>query len=167
MSIRKRFDDLTQAVIDASSMIYMIKAGFLGTLGHALRLVTIPPVLEETGWYGVEVEIVQGGDDDHTTPLSVDTKVPTSGISHNDRLLLEYARNVPLPLISDDRKLLEAAHRLGLVHYNSLMMLLFLKYRRRIDAVRYRELFDRLIALGRYSDDILDRFKDFVAEITG
>ena len=143
-NVSDRFADLTEAVIDASSIIYMLKAGFLGLLGSTIGLKTIPSVFAETGWPSLPVTVADEDDDDRP----------------NDEKLLDFAVRSTLPVISDDRALLLAAERNGLDYYNSLMMLAFVRYRRRIDEAWYDEAFGRLLEIGRYNDEILGRFDE-------
>ena len=45
----QRFDHLDKALIDASSIIYMDRADFLGKLSSSIRLFSIQEILSETG----------------------------------------------------------------------------------------------------------------------
>ena len=45
----QRFDHLDKALIDASSIIYMDRADFLGKLSSSIRLFSIQEILTETG----------------------------------------------------------------------------------------------------------------------
>ncbi|MCG8479883.1 MAG: hypothetical protein MI724_12360 [Spirochaetales bacterium] len=67
VSIAHRFTRLAEAAIDASSMIYMLKAGFLGLLGGTLTLKTIPSIFAETQWPALPVTVVDGHSEAHTS----------------------------------------------------------------------------------------------------
>ncbi len=155
VELRRCFDGLRGAAVDASSIIYMVKAGFFGLLGHTIRLLTIEPILKETGWKGLDIEIIA------TTPSESDDERVD-----NDTRLFDFAGRQALPLISDDRELLERAAEAGMEHYNSLMMLLFLKYRGRIDDEWFHESLGHLLSLGRYGDDVLRRFETIMSDLT-
>jgi hypothetical protein len=152
-----RLRSLTEAAVDASSIIYMLKAGFLGLLGHTIRLVTIEAVRDETGWRPPEVEVRR--------EPALDPGLPGPGALSNDERLLRFAADSGLPVISEDRGLLEEAGRRGLDYYNSLMMLLLLRHRGRIDDAWYVEARDRLLSVGRYSDEIVRRYEGFAREL--
>ncbi len=144
-----RFAHLTEAAIDASSMIYMLKAGFLGLLGSTISLKTIPSVFDETGWPSLPVIVLEEETDDRP----------------NDEKLLDFAVRSALPFISEDRALLLAAGRSGLDYYNSLMMLAFLRHRGRIDEAWYDEALGRILTIGRYDDDVLRRFDEISSSL--
>ncbi len=137
----------------------MLKAGFLGLLGHTIRLLTIDAIRDETGWQPPEVEI--------RPEPALDCGGPGPGADEpsNDERLLRFAVAFGLPVISEDRGLLEEAGRRGLDYYNSLMMLLLLRYRGRIDEDWYTEARNRLVSIGRYSDEVLRRFDALSREL--
>lgn len=141
----------------------MLKAGFLGLLGHTIRLVTIEVIRAETGWQPPEVEVRREPPREHGgADPGAD---PGTGAPSNDDRLLRFAANSHLPVVSEDRRLLEEAGRRGLDHYNSLMMLLLLRYRSRIDDEWYAEARDRLLELGRYSEAVLRRFDGYSRQL--
>lgn len=162
MSLRERFDELQEAVIDASSMIYMLKAGFLGLLGSTITLKTVPEVAAETGWPSLPVAIVDSG---QSSLPERPSGAENARESTNDRRLLTLAVESGLPLISEDRALLIAAGVEGLDHYNSLMMLAFLRYRGRIDEAWFDESRERLLGVARYSEEVLSRFREIQGEL--
>lgn len=62
---RAELDRLSAAAIDASSMIYLLKAGFLGYVAAEVSLYTVGPVAQEVGWPELPVKIAdlrRGGD---------------------------------------------------------------------------------------------------------
>ena len=130
---------LESAAVDASSLIVMNKSGFLGLAREELRLVTIGAVAREAGSdaLGITSFEVQG-----------------SGAS-NDAALVAFAAERGLPLISEDRKVLLAADRLGLPYYDALLVLCSLLARGRIDAEGYGDFRARLVGVSRYSPRVL------------
>mgnify|MGYP006305228423 CR=1 FL=1 len=151
MTLRHRFDVIEEAAIDASSMIYMLKSGFLGLLGSTITLVSIPPVIAETGWNELPVTVNEG------------PEVPKE--ASNDERLLAFAVGRRLPLISEDRALLTGAEEAGLDYYNSLMMLALLRYRERLDDSWFREARGRLLGIARYGSEVIKRFDDHCEEL--
>jgi hypothetical protein len=147
---RERFDRLQEAAIDASSIIYMLKAGFLGLLGTTITLKSVPEVVAETGWPSLPVTVVS----------SDRPPVPS-----NDQRLLDFAEESGLPVISEDRAILRAAEAEGLDYYNSLMMLAFLRYRGRLDEQWYEEAKARLLEVARYGRDVIERFEAIEGEL--
>ncbi len=174
MNRRERFDRLQEAAIDASSIIYMLKAGFLGLLGTTITLKSVPEVVAETGWPSLPVTVVSS--DRRSDPASpapeapsqrVDaiTGAPREPVPSNDQRLLDFAEEAALPVISEDRAILRAAEEAELDYYNSLMMLAFLRYRGRLDSQWYEEAKARLLEVARYGRDVLERFEAIEAEL--
>ena len=132
------FDTLSEAFIDASSIIYMLKAGFLRHLQENLDLYSVPEVLQEAG-------------------------IPKTGFSlaccreehaSNDRKLLCCALERRIPLISEDKTLLMQAKRAGLPYYNALMMLNFLLYKHAINSGEFDDYYANLRCYARYSKSV-------------
>lgn len=142
MDVVSRLESLRAAGIDASSIIYLLKAGILGYLAVEVELHTVAPVMRETGWRGL--------------PVSVDAYEPDScaPVTPDDQLLSFTVAN-RLPLISEDRKLLHRAEAAGLTYYNALLMLDLLVLRGRFSEEEYRTYRERLVSIGRYGADVL------------
>ena len=136
--IISRFDLLDKALIDASSIIYTHRADFLEILASSIRLFSIPEILSETG------------------PVSkgIETITYERNASSNDQKIVSCALDVGLPLISEDKKILMAMKRAGKSFFNSLMMLNFLMYRRRIQPQQYIQYHLALKKFARYSEVI-------------
>ena len=158
-SIAHRFTRLAEAAIDASSVIYVLKAGFLRLLGATVTLRTVRSVFAETQWPSLPVTGVADAVEVRDT-VSRFPAPPETDRRPNDTRLLDFAVASSLPRISDDKTLLVAAKEQGLEYYNSLMMLALLRYRGRIDEVWYGEAFARLLKISRYGEDVLRRFDD-------
>ncbi|MDB4264576.1 hypothetical protein N9893_00775 [bacterium] len=135
-----QFDQLNKVLIDASSIIYMDRAKFLMLLASSIRLFSIQEILTETGPVSKRIK-----------PL-----IHNKTASSNDQKLVSCALELNLPVISEDKKILMAMKRAGRPFFNSLMMLNFLLYRRRIQNQQYIQYHLALKKFARYSDDIWD-----------
>jgi len=129
---------LSRLCIDASSMIYHIRTGLLGSLAAEMELLSTPGVIEEVGWPHLPV-----------TPVDV------GAASSNDESLLILARREGVPLCSEDKEILEAAREVGMEHYNTLMMLNYLLLKGRVKPEEYPEYLERLKECSHYSDAVL------------
>lgn len=134
-----RFDRLSEAAIDASSLIYCKKAGFLEVLAGRVNLFTLENILAETGF---------------EVPGLVFFPAPP-GQSTNDESLFRFALEKKLPLISEDKKLLSGAKKRGHLYYNSLMMLFYLLYKRNISFSDYHFFKEKLTGIAYYSKWVL------------
>ena len=135
-----QFDQLNKVLIDASSIIYMDRAKFLMLLASSIRLFSIQEILTETGPVSKRIK-----------PL-----IYNKTASSNDQKLVSCALELDHPVISEDKKILMAMKRAGRPFFNSLMMLNFLLYRRRIQNQQYIQYHLALKKFARYSDDIWD-----------
>lgn len=138
------FKSLKAAVIDASSIIYMVKAGFFNVVTHCIQLHAPESCLKETGYAG----------------LPVITHLVDSHGTTADQQLLTLAQSLQLPLVSEDRKVLINASRNGITFYNSLMMLNFLLYNKSIDKEKFSIFLKQLTAFARYSEEVLQFGKE-------
>lgn len=136
----KRFNILHEAVIDASSLIYLGKAGFLEQLCSTVNLFTLYQIREETGFTFPNIQVVAS---------------PAGGTS-NDQALLDFAISKNLPLISEDKKLLTKSAKKGHPYYNSLMMLVFLFYKQKIAANEFFSFKKKLLSVARYSEKVIE-----------
>ncbi|PIE32707.1 hypothetical protein CSA56_14560 [candidate division KSB3 bacterium] len=136
-----QFDHLNEAFIDASSLIYAQQADFLHLLQQSLCLYTLPAILKEARIAATGFHVVQQTD---LTDLSPDQQ------------LLSSALTCARPLISEDRKILMRARRAHLPHYNGLMMINFLLYRRLMSSEAYNRYYTALQRIARYSQPVWD-----------
>jgi hypothetical protein len=150
----KQFPGIQRCAVDASSMIYMLKAGFLGYTGAAIELITVPPVFKEVGWPKLPVKIY---------PLSEDMDANAS----NDFTLILLAKELNIAVLSEDKKLLNEAGNLGLCYYNSLMVLVYLRMIGKVNENQYHEFRTRLIAAARYSAEVIQYADDLHRAIKG
>ncbi|MBF9014428.1 MULTISPECIES: hypothetical protein [unclassified Oceanispirochaeta] len=126
--------------IDASSMIYHLRIGLLGSLAAEVELISTPQVLEEVGWPHLPVRAVQLENNDIT----------------NDDSLLLLAQIHRVPLLSEDRKLLMKADKLGLEYFNTLMMLNYLFMKGRVEDEDYPKILESLSEYAHYSTQVLE-----------
>lgn len=134
------FQALHSALIDASSIIYMQKAGFLDLVIQNLEIFSLPEILEETGF---EIRTIKC------------LKSPAT-YNSNDSKFIETAVKFQLPVISEDKGILKHASSAGLLFYNSLMMLNFLFFRKAISGEEHKDYLKELKIVARYSREIFD-----------
>ncbi len=133
--IKKQFDSLKDAVIDTSSIINIEKAGFLTILQQQVDLHTVEEVFLE---YGKPVSPIKKHSINQID-LSTDQKVITLAFQNS------------FPVISEDKALLQASQKKGLVFYNAVMMLEYLVYIKTVTNEKYRQCFILLEQNCRYS----------------
>ena len=142
--VLSQFSDLSKALIDASSMIYMEKAGFLAEVAAAITLAAPKEILDETGFETIAVHAIA------MNPKAVS----------NDEKLIGCALALNLPVISDDRKVLLQLARGKIPFFNALMMLNYLLFKGDISFESHSAFFQRLRGFSRYSDQVLAFSKD-------
>jgi hypothetical protein len=142
---------LEQALIDASSIIYMQKAGFLDALTSAVELHAPREIILETGFEPPGIKPIESG----TKDLS------------NDQRLIHCAIESRWPVISEDRKILMRLKREGIPYFNALMMLNFLLFEKRLDLEAHSLHFERLVEIAWYGSDLLEFGKRIYSEIVG
>jgi hypothetical protein len=134
-----QFCNLRKALIDASSIIYMDEGGFLAKVARAVELHAPEEILEETGLKAVPVG-----------------PIPATGEKiANDQKLIDRAISKQLPVISEDRKILQALDREKIPYLNALMMLNFLLFKGDISFEQHGAFFQRLTGCSWYSDRVL------------
>ena len=134
-----QFRALGKALIDASSIIYMDKAGFLVNVAKAIELYSPEEILAETGLRGLLV---------HPIHLA-DKSLP------NDQKLIACALMQQLPVISEDQKILLRLEREKTPYFNALMMLNYLLFKKDISSDQHRMFFQSLIRCSWYSRQVL------------
>ena len=138
-------------VIDASSIIYLLKIGLLGSLAAEVRLVSTPQVIEETGWPHLPVEGIPIDDFDVS----------------NDESLIVLAAKISCPVLSEDYEILKSAAEKGWDYYNTLMILNYLLMKGRISAAEYPRYLERLKECAHYSEKVLAQGALVYQEILG
>jgi len=135
--------------IDASSMIYHLKIGLLGSLAAEITLISTPGVIKEVGW----------------PHLPVTSRDISTGTYTNDESLVILASREKVPVLSEDKEILTRAGELGLEYYNTLMMLNYLLLKGRVMPEEYPEYLTRLIECSHYSDAVLSTGHAVHAEV--
>jgi len=136
--VLSEFRRLSRAFIDASSIIYMHKAGFFRELARAVNLYSPPEIVAETGLSGLNIR-----------PIAW-----TSNSLSNDQKLITIALKLRWPVISEDKNILMHMERANLPYFNALMMLHFLLLRRRIDLRSHAMYLERLKQFAWYSPHV-------------
>ena len=137
-SLLSQFSALHEACIDASSLIYTQKSGFLAELQHALTLYTVPTVLAETG---IAMDSI----------CLIDT---IEGTLSSDDQLIQCALTRQLPVISEDKHILLTIQRAGVPYYNALMMLNWLFFKGIVGQAHYDDSIRLLRTFARYSEQV-------------
>ncbi len=149
------FTLLREAVIDACSVIYLLKTGVFESLAAEMTLHSTNDVYGETGW--------PLSDGQPRLRLVLHPSLPEA--RSNDHGLFLLAREMGLPLISEDREVLFMAEEAGLPYYNSLMMLIFLCHRGRILPEEYPVYRDRLLKEAHYGEGIIRKGESFFSSL--
>lgn len=148
-----RLERIKVVVIDASSIIYAEKSGFLNLLCGAIRLRTIPQVFAETGRCYPGIELVE----------SVEVQ---SGRRETDYLLFHTAQNLGKPLVSEDRAILLRCKNADIEYYNAYMMLIMLTARRIVDDPSpYRSTLLDVAHYGRPVIEYADSFFSYLSKM--
>ncbi|UCE48276.1 MAG: hypothetical protein JSW47_22080 [Phycisphaerales bacterium] len=133
--VLSEFRTLRRALIDSSSIIYMHKARFLRELANTVNLYSPPEIIKEAGFHDLNIK-----------PVAC-----SSNSLANDQKLITAALKLRWPVISEDKNILLHIRRANLPYFNSLMMLNFLLFKRRIDLKSHAIYFERLKQYARYS----------------
>jgi hypothetical protein len=133
-----QLETLNEALIDASSILYMKHVGFLDILKRIIRLKTTSEVLSETGVRVTDMEVI-------------DCRANSSS---NDQKLIQCARAYSLAVISEDKKILETLQREGFLFFNSLMMLNLLLVRHAVSVRQYDAFLAKLRDIAWYSEEV-------------
>jgi hypothetical protein len=137
--VLNEFDELKSAYIDASSIIYLYKIKALDIVQSNINLMTISEMLKEVSIGEIKISLAD---------------ISVNKICSNDMKLVQSAFIKKVPLISDDKKVLKTAGRLGLKYYNSLIILNLLLYKKVIDIKAYNFFKENLLSLAWYSDKV-------------
>jgi hypothetical protein len=135
------FKTLTSAVVDSSSIIYMYKCGFLDIATQSISLHTPKIVIEEIGISGL--------------PLIVHNSIADGQMVTADKQVVQLAVDLKLPVISEDKKVLMDVAKYKLPYYNSLMVLNFLLFLKKIVLEQYDQYHCKLLSVARYSAFVL------------
>jgi hypothetical protein len=133
------FQSMKKALIDASSIITIKKAGFFSELSEAVALYSLKEIIEETGYDDLPLSLLEAGTE----------------TASNDEKLISCALREKIPVISEDRKILMAMKNKNIPYYNALMMLHFLLFKKKLDAKTHLACQNRLKKTARYGGDVL------------
>jgi hypothetical protein len=122
----------------------MHKAGFFTELANTLKLYSPPEIIAETGF----------------NDLNISSLAFTSNSLSNDQKLITAALELRWPLISEDKNILLHMRRAELPYFNSLMMLNFLLFKKRIALKSHAMYLERLKQRARYSPHVWEFGKD-------
>jgi hypothetical protein len=135
------FQTLKSAVIDSSSIIYMHKCDFLFQVAQLIPLHAPLIVIKEIGISGLQI-------------ITYDVEVGGSLIPA-DKQVVQLAARLKIPVISEDKKVLMEASKNDLPYYNSLMVLNFLLFKKKIVLEQYDQYHCKLLSVARYSAFVL------------
>ena len=120
--------------VDTSTLIYLDKCGLLETVGEHFDLLVAPGVAAEFG-----------------RSLPPCTLCRDAGPGDTDTAVLTLAAARHVPLLSEDRRLLQHCRKRAIPYYNTLMLLLALLIQGKIDDNGYRTARRILQRVARYS----------------
>ena len=119
-------------------------------LSDNLKLFSIKEILNETGFNNLAIEIYK-----HNIKNDIS----------NDEKLVKCSIKKKLPVITEDKKVLNLAKNSKIEYYNTLMILNYLLYKDIINIVQYDFNYNLLIDYAWYSTKVLDFGKIIYKEI--
>jgi hypothetical protein len=131
---------ISEISIDASSMIYLLKIGLLGSVSAEITLLATQGVIDEVQWPRLPVTSCQI----HSNELT------------NDESVVRLAEIRKISVLSEDQEVLLNARSRGLNHYNTLMILNYLFLKMRISGDEYDLYLERLKEISFYSKSVLE-----------
>ncbi|HEX2957108.1 MAG TPA: hypothetical protein VHO70_09755 [Chitinispirillaceae bacterium] len=135
------FEVLSSAVVDSSSIIYMQKIGILNLTADCIKLHMPEIVSEETGIEHQKITI-------HYQNRGI--RLPSA-----DKQVVQLAVDLEIPVISEDKKVLKWGSKEGLSYYNTLMLLNYLLYKKKVTVNQYNSFYRELLPIARYSAFVL------------
>jgi hypothetical protein len=141
-------------VIDTSSLIYLSKIELLHTTALALHLMTVPKVVKAFGSLS-----------DFQPIKLIDLKKIDKKNEELDSYLVEIAKNLQLPIVSEDKKMLMQAKRSGLAFFNTLMIMNFLIFKKVINQTEYQAALVRLREEAYYDEAIFEYGKKIYEKV--
>ena len=136
--ILSQLRQLQVALVDASSVIYMLKAGYFELAAENLEFHSPQQIIQETGYQTLRVEPLAGID------------LPP------DNSLLYSAQQLGWPVITEDKGIMKELEARGLVYFNALMVLEYLSFRKLLTPEAYSDHLRRLLAHAWYGPEILE-----------
>ena len=138
VKVHLQFDTLSQALIDTSSIIYLKKAGYFEHIATSINLFSISEIMSEFGENVNEITLIDNTLKSQTT----------------DQKLISIATQINRPVISEDKRLLSTLQNKNLTFFNSLVILNYLLYIKKINNTQYLFYHERLKKIARYSPKI-------------
>ena len=138
--VLSQLGSLRRAFVDASSIIYMHKAGFLEEVAGAVTLYSPREIIAETGYTGLTL-----------CPVTCPLEVPS-----NDERLIVCALAHGMPVISEDKKVLSYMDKEGVPYFNALMMRHLLLLRKVLTVERHHSYLQVLKRFAWYSKGVLE-----------
>lgn len=132
-------DGIEALSLDASSIIYLLKVGLLGSVAAEIRLVASKGIMEEVDWPHLPIEV-----------FPIENQALT-----NDQSVVALAVERGISVLSEDSEVLADAREHNLYYYNSLMILNYLLLKKRFSLVEYSVYLKRLKGIAHYSGDVL------------
>ena len=123
---------------DTSTLIYLERLSLLESVVDAYRIGIIPQVAREY----------------RTMPPGA-VPLASTGSDPADLALCRVAKSLNLPVLSEDKKVLRAARAQGLLHYNTLMIVLILCVQERMDLAAFAGIRGRLLQFAHYSGQVV------------
>ena len=136
--VLSQFRRLQVALVDASSIIYMVKAGFFELAAANLEFHSTQQVIEETGYQNLRVGTLAA------------IALPP------DRSLLHYAERLKWPVITEDKGIIKDLQVKQLPFFNALLVLEYLSFRKLIVPEDYSRCSIQLLACARYGLEIIE-----------
>ncbi len=143
------FQSLNKVLIDTSSIIYIIKTGFWALLTESIAVYTIPSVIQELGYPVQQINLLENSIEAEST----DSELVCQGIKLN------------LAILTEDKKIHSLARLHQLPHFNTLMILLYLLCKKKINQSTYHSLYAQLLSHAWYSQRVIDYSAAILNEI--
>ena len=134
-----QFDHLHRALIDASSIIYMMKAGYFDRVRESLELHSPERIIAETGYRDLRIR-----------PIREDNRLQSA-----DESLVQRAILLKWPVITEDGGIIRQLAKQSLPYFNALMMLEFLFFRHLISPEEYSSYLEKLLQHAWYGPEIV------------
>lgn len=137
----QEFNAINHAVIDSSSILYIYKSGFMSILSKQIKLISPEQVKNEINFTCEYVTFFE-----YNNSKNYDT----------DDIIVITATQKELPVISDDKYILKYASEKNLPYFNSIMMLIFLFFKKEINLDEFNSFQKNLYDFAYYSKKVVD-----------
>ncbi len=133
------FERLRTLLIDASSIIYTVKAGCFEDLADCLDLYCPARILEEAGYQDLKIR-----------PLIIGQPALSA-----DESLVWWARRLNWPVLTEDLGVIRQLAKQRTPYFNALIMLEFLFFKSQIGPDQYADCLRRLLENAWYGPNIV------------